>query len=38
MTNAEKARYLELFAIAKSDVMTVSEFEELLGLAKKLRK
>ena len=38
MTNTEKARYLELIAIAKSDVMLASEFDELLGLQKKLNK
>ena len=38
MTNTEKARYLELIAIAKSDVMLASEFDELLRLQKKLGK
>jgi hypothetical protein len=38
MNNTEKARYLELIAIAKSDVMLASEFDELLGLQKKLNK
>jgi hypothetical protein len=38
MNNTEKARYLELIAIAKSDVMLASEFDELLGLQKKLGK
>lgn len=38
MNNTEKARYLELIAIAKSDVMLASEFDELLGLQKKIGK
>jgi hypothetical protein len=38
MNNTEKSRYLELIAIAKSDVMLASEFDELLGLQKKLGK
>ena len=38
MTNTERLRYLELIAIAKSDVMLASEFDELLGLQKKLGK
>lgn len=38
MTNTERLRYLELIAIAKSDVMLASEFDELLGLQKKLSK
>jgi hypothetical protein len=36
MTNSDKARYLELIAISKSDVMTASEFDELLGLQKRI--
>ena len=38
MNNTERLRYLELIAIAKSDVMLASEFDELLGLQKKLSK
>jgi hypothetical protein len=38
MNNTEKARYLELIAIAKSDVMLASEFDELLGLQKLIKK
>ena len=34
MNNTQKARYLELIAIAKSDTMLASEFDELLGLQK----
>lgn len=34
MNNTQRLRYLELMAIAKSDMMTNSEFEELLGLEK----
>lgn len=38
MNNTQRLRYLELMAIAKSDVMTASEFDELLGLQKILGK
>ena len=38
MTPQQKARYNELFRIAKSDAMTASEFDELLGLQKLLGK
>jgi hypothetical protein len=38
MNNTQKARYLELIAIAKSDVMTNSEFDELLGLHKLIKR
>lgn len=38
MTNTQKARYLELIAIAKSEVMTASEFDELLGLQKLIKR
>ena len=37
MNNTQKSRYLELIAIAKSDVMTAGEFDELLGLYKLIR-
>jgi len=38
MTNTQRLRYLELIAIAKSDVMLASEFDELLGLQKLISK
>lgn len=38
MTNTQRLRYLELIAIAKSDVMTASEFDELLGLQKLIKR
>jgi hypothetical protein len=38
MNNTQRLRYLELIAIAKSDTMLASEFDELLGLQKILGK
>jgi len=39
MTNYEiKARYKELMRIAESDVMTASEFDELMAMFAKLNK
>lgn len=38
MNNTQKARYLELIAIAKSDTMLASEFDELLGLQKLIKR
>ena len=38
MNNIQRLRYLELIAIAKSDVMLASEFDELLGLQKLIKR
>lgn len=38
MNNTQRIRYMELIAIAKSDTMLASEFDELLGLQKLMGK
>ena len=38
MNNTQRLRYLELIAIAKSDTMLASEFDELLALQKVIKR